>query len=247
MKIESLWTYPVKSCAGIQQQKVEIEKGGIRWDRNWMIVDEEGQFLTQRQLPKMAQIQTSLTDTSLILRIDNYAFEVPFEKDHHEKRKVKVWKSEVEAWLEDPLIDRQLSEFLGRPAQLVRSLKSERQHKIHFADSRPIQLANLDSLKALNDELSEPITIERFRPNIVVSGLGAWGEEALTTFKLGPVELEFSKPCIRCNIINVDPSTGLRKSSEPLEKLKKIHAIDAKPAFGVLLLPKNIGFLVQSY
>ncbi len=245
MKIESLWTYPVKSCAGIQQQKVEIEKGGIRWDRNWMIVDSNGQFLTQRQLPQMAQIQTSLTDQSLILRIDNYVFEVPFEKVHQEKRKVKVWKSEVEAWIEDPLIDRQLSEFLGRTAQLVRSPKSQRQHQIHFADSRPIQLANLDSLKALNQELSEPIGIERFRANIVVSGLGAWGEEALQNFKLGPIELEFSKPCIRCSIINVDPSTGLRKSSEPLEILKKTHAIDGKPAFGVLLLPKNTGILTQ--
>ncbi len=246
MKIESLWTYPVKSCAGIQQQEVEILKGGIRWDRNWMIVDDQGQFLTQRQLPQMAQIQTSLTTTSLILRIDNYAFEVPFEKVHQQKRKVKVWKSEVEAWIEDPLIDRQLSEFLGRPAQLVRSPKSQRQHQIHFADSRPIQLANLDSLKALNQELSEPISIERFRANIVVSGLGAWEEESLKNFKLGPIELEYSKPCIRCSIINVDPRTGIKKNSEPLEKLKNIHAIDGKPGFGILLLPKNTGTLVKN-
>ncbi len=241
MKIEFLWTYPVKSCAGIQQQKVQIEKGGLRWDRNWMIIDEQGQFLTQRQSPQMAKIQTSLTSTALILRIDDYAFEVPFEKTHQEKRKVKVWKSEVEAWLEDPLIDRQLSGFLGRPAQLVRSLQSQRENHIHFADSRPIQLANLDSLKALNQELSEPIEIERFRANIVVSGLGPWGEDALTNFQLGDVQLEDSKPCIRCNIINVDPTSGLRKNSEPLEKLKKIHSIEAKPAFGVLLRPKNSG------
>ncbi len=241
MKLESLWTYPVKSCAGVQQKNIEITTGGIRWDRNWMIVDEKGQFLSQRQLPKMALIQTALTDSALILRIDQYAFEVPFLKKLTATRKVTVWKNEVEAFIEDPLIDRQLSGFLGRPVQLVRSLKSQRDHQIHFADSRPIQLANLDSLSAFNKSLSEPIKIERFRANIVVSGLGAFGEDHLTDFKIGAVELTYSKPCIRCSIINVDPETGIRNNSEPLERLQQIHALDGKPAFGVLLVPKNTG------
>ena len=243
MKIESLWTYPVKSCAGVQQNKIEITKGGVRWDRQWMIVDENGVFLTQRQQPKMAQIQTVLSASALTLRIDGYAFEVPFEKKLTEIRKVKVWKSEVDAWIEDPLIDRQLSGFLGQSVQLVRSLKSQREHQIHFADSRPVQLANLDSLKVLNNELSEPIQIERFRANIVVSGLGPFGEDQLNDFKLGSIDWTVSKPCIRCNIINVDPRTGIRKNSEPLEKLKKIHASEGKPAFGILLVPKNTGSL----
>ena len=243
MKLESLWTYPVKSCAGVQQKEFEITSEGIRWDRHWMIVDENGQFLTQRQLPKMAQIQTALSDSALILNIDNYVFEVPFKKKLTKSIKVKVWKSEVVAWIEDPLIDQQLSVYLGRSVQLVRSLKSQREHQIHFADSRPIQLANLDSLKAFNKELTEPLTIERFRANIVVSGLGPFGEDHLTDFKLGPIELTVSKPCIRCSIINVDPKTGIKANSEPLERLNQFHSIEGKPAFGVLLLPKNTGTL----
>jgi uncharacterized protein YcbX len=243
MKIEALWSYPVKSCAGIRQEKLEITKGGPRWDRHWMIVDENGQFLTQRQLPKMALIHTSLTAHSLVMRIDNYTFEIPFEKQLSDSRSVKVWKSVVDAWIEDPLIDSQLSGFLGKKVQLVRSSKSPRQFDIHFADSRPLQLANLESLKALNEQLAEKISIERFRANIVVSGLPAFAEDRLTEFSLGGMQFEVSKPCIRCSIINVDPVTGERPHSDPLVKLKQFHAIEGQPAFGVLLVPKNPGTL----
>lgn len=243
MKIESLWTYPVKSCAGTQHQKIEVTRGGFKWDRHWMIVDEKGHFLTQRQLPKMALIRTQLTDTALILEIDNYIFEVPFKKELKESCQVKVWKSEVEALPEDPLIDQQLSVFLERPARLVRSPKSQRQYDIDFADGRPLQLANMESLKEFNQQLSKPITMDRFRANIVVSGLPAFTEDHLTDFTLGQIQLQFSKLCARCNIINVDPKTGIRNNSEPLEKLKAFHPVGNQAIFGALLVPKNTGTL----
>ncbi len=243
MKLESLWNYPVKSCGGVQQESLEINQSGILWNRQWMIVDEAGQFLTQRQFPQMSQIQTDLTPTSLILRIDNYAFEIPFNKKLTITRKVKVWENLVDAWIEDPLIDQQLSGFLGKSVQLVRSLKCQRPNDIHFADSGPLHLVNLDSLQALNKELASPIEIGRFRANIIVSGLGAFGEDQLTDFKLGEIQLSVLKPCIRCNMINIDPSTGVKINSEPLQKLTQIHAVQGKPAFGILLLPKNTGTL----
>lgn len=243
MKLESLWIYPVKSCAGIPQENLEITNNGILWDRQWMIVDEAGQFLTQRQLPLMSQVLTALSPTALILRIDNYAFEIPFNKKMTETRKVKVWENLVDAWIEDPLIDLQLSGFLGKSVQLVRSLKCQRPNDIHFADSGPLHLVNLDSLQALNKELASPIEIGRFRANIIVSGLGPFGEDQLTDFKLGEIQLSVLKPCIRCNIINIDPSTGIKIKSEPLQKLTQMHAVQGKPAFGILLVPKNTGTL----
>lgn len=242
-KIESLWVYPVKSCQGIRHKKLEITATGARWDRHWMIVDEDGLFLTQRQLPKMALIQTALTPRSLVLRIDNYAFEVPFEIEDHKITSVKVWKDEVGAVMEDPLVSNQLSEFLGKRVQLVRSMDDQREHSIHFADSRPVHLANLDSLAALNAKLKNPVGIERFRPNIVISGTGAFTEDSWQEINFDKVFFTVSKLCSRCTIINVDPTRGLRPDAEPLTKLKELHSTDGKPTFGILMIPKGTGFI----
>lgn len=243
MKLESLWTYPVKSCAGIKTKNLEITKEGPKWDRHWMIVDEKGVFVTQRQLPKMALIFTDLTDDNLVIKVDGTLFALPLKASGTKKIPVKVWKSEVEAYEEDPLISNQLSEFLGKKLRLVRSLPEQRQHHIRFADQRPLHLANLDSLEKLNKELNVKVSIERFRPNIVVSGVGGFAEDSWKDFELGGLQFEVSKPCIRCSIINVDPKTGERPHSDPLIKLKEIHAIDGQPGFGVLLIPKSTGIL----
>jgi hypothetical protein len=243
LKLESLWTYPVKSCKGIQSDSLEITREGPKWDRHWMIVDENGVFLTQRQIPKMALIETMMTESSLVLRIDGTVFQVPLQAEDGPKRQVKIWKSEVEAYLEDELISNYLSEFLGKKVFLVRSIPEQRQFHIRFADSRPLQLANLDSLEAVNKKLSAPVTIERFRANIVISGVGAFAEDTWDEFEIGGMTFKVSKPCIRCSIINVEPTTGERPNNEPLTKLNEIHPIDGKPAFGILLLPKNAGTL----
>lgn len=244
LNLKSLWVYPIKSCAGISVKELHLTSGGAKWDRHWMIVDEKGQFQSQRQLPKMALIQTELTDDSLILRIDGYVFGVPFEGRKIEKRSVTVWNNNVEAYVENPLINEQLSIYLGKKVFLVRSYDSQRQYGIHFADSRPIQLANLDSMEDFNSKLGQKITMERFRPNIVISGLGPFGEDQLDEFEIQNIKFKVSKPCIRCNIINVEPTTGERPNSEPLLKLKEHHSVEGKPAFGVLIIPQNEGRLV---
>jgi len=227
VSIASLHVYPIKSCGGIALTEVMVIETGFEFDRAWMVVDPAGVLVTQRQLPRMALIQPTLKTTEMVLRAPGMlALHVALDRVEAAVR-VKVWNDEVAAFDMGDLCAQWFSDFLGRPLRLVRFDPEQKRLSDHrwtgaldaenaFADGFPMLVASSAGLDELNRRLvarGEPaVTMARFRPNLVLDGLDAHGEDALDeiTFATadGPVRLKLVKPCTRCSMPDVDPATG---------------------------------------
>jgi uncharacterized protein YcbX len=222
-----LFVYPVKSCAGIELREALLTETGLELDRAWMVVDDEGTFVSQRELPRMALIRPQIKYSDVVLRAPGMlALHLSLEAVEGPAR-VRVWDDEVEAYDMGDLAAQWLSDFLGRKLRLARFDPEQRRLSNmkwtggaealnQFADGFPLLVASEASLDELNRRLKEkghaPVGIERFRPNIVLSGLEAHDEDRMDLIRIetpeGPVVLKPVKPCPRCPIPNIDPATG---------------------------------------
>lgn len=240
--IARLFVYPVKSCAGIEVQEAVLTEMGLDLDRAWMVVDAEGEFVTQRELPRLALVRPQFKSSELILRAPGMlALHLSVDVVEQPVR-VRVWDDEVPAFDMGDVAAQWFTDFLalgdsGSPAQnadkyrLVRfdpdyrrlsSLKwtDGVEAENQFSDGFPLLVLGDASLAELNTRLvaagHEAVGIERFRPNIVLSGLQAHDEDRLASFDIdaveGLVQLKPVKPCPRCPIPNIDPLTA---SSSP--------------------------------
>lgn len=252
MKVASLHIYPVKSCQGIDLDSLVVEEFGPRHDREWLVVDEKGMFQTQRTVPKLAQIQTAITKDSLQLKFDGKTLETSLEDYSQDVMQVTVWNSEVTAHREtDPLFNQALSRFLGKTLCLVRYgplSHREATHKgvglgaaVRFADKTALLVTNQQSLKDLNSKLQTPIEMNRFRPNVVLTGTKPWEEDAWTALKIGPVDLEVASACGRCTMITIDQKKGVSPSKEPLMKLGEFRRNGNSIDFGVVVVQRSFG------
>lgn len=253
LPLRALHVYPVKSCRGIEVSEFEIDTHGVRGDREWMIVDTEGQFLTQRQHPELARIATRLEDGVLELSVD----EKILGRTGGGSRAVgpvRVWKSELLAERENESLNSALSDFLGRSVALVRHTAASSRPVIFggedrgaftkFTDSFPVMMANRASLRELNGKLAAPVGMDRFRPNLEIDGLEAYGEERLLGLDTaGGLTFDFGAGCSRCVVITRDQLTGEDRGPEPLATLAKDRRRDGKVYFGVHLLPRSSGRL----
>ena len=247
-KVVSLHYYPVKSCRGVEVMSLDIGPRGPMWDREWMIVDETGNFLTQRQLPEMSRIQPRLASDVLYLNVPEedggiWEWEVPLIGGSREERVVEVWGTRLKAKDEGDAIADALTVFLNRKVRLVRMLPGVQRSladklglpnaETGFADSMPTLLTSLDSLDDLNRRLpaDKPVPINRFRSNIVISGAEGYAEDRWKRIRVGPIEFQMAKPCSRCQIINTDQETGLR-ATEPLKTLATYRRDGNKVLFG---------------
>jgi len=227
VSIASLHVYPIKSCGGVALTEVMIIETGFEFDRAWMVVDPAGVLVTQRVLPRMALIQPTLKTTEMVLRAPGMlALHVALDRVEAPVR-VTVWNDEVAAYDMGDLCAQWFSDFLGRPLRLVRFDPEHKRLSDHrwtgtldaenaFADGFPMLVASAAGLDEFNRRLAAqghaPVTMARFRPNLVLDGLDAHGEDALDeiTFTTtdGPVRLKLVKPCTRCTMPDVDPATG---------------------------------------
>ena len=227
VSVASLHVYPIKSCGGVTLDETLVIETGFEFDRAWMVVDPTGGFVTQRELPRMALIQPTLKTSEMVLRAPGMlALHVALDRVEAATR-VRVWRDEVAAYDMGDLCAQWFSDFLGRPLRLVRFDPEQKRLSDHrwtgtldaenaFADGFPILVASTAGLAEFNRRLAtqgqEPVTMARFRPNLVLDGLDAHGEDALGklvfTTSDGPVHLKLVKPCARCPIPDVDPATG---------------------------------------
>ncbi len=229
--IASLHVYPVKSCRGIDVDSFLMTPTGPEWDRRWMIVTAEGKFITQRTHPKMATIAIAIDGKHLRLAAPGCApIEVPVD---HAGRSwpVIVWKSECLGIDAGDSVADWLSAVLGEPLRLVRQDPARTRlanaqyagpdpHPVSFADSYPILMISRESLVELNRRLPDPIPMARFRPNVVIDGVAAHAEDAMTRFRAGAIVLRGIKHCDRCPITTTDQQTGARDPrQEPLRTL----------------------------
>jgi uncharacterized protein YcbX len=246
--------HPVKSCAGVVLNEALLIETGLEFDRAWMVVDPQGRFVTQRELPRMALVQTTLKQTELVLRAPGMlALHLALDAVE-EPTRVKVWNDEVKAYDMGALAAQWFSDFLGRPLRLARfdpeqkrlsskQWTGEIDAENAFSDGYPLLVVSEASLADLNRRLSAqgklPVGMERFRPNLVLSGLAPYDEDHLDEIRIdtaqGPVRLKLVKPCPRCPIPNVDPATGER-GTEPGDTLSGYRAherLNGAIAFGM--------------
>lgn len=250
--LTGLFIYPVKSARGIPLREAEIGDRGLVNDRRFMVVDAAGQMFTQRDAPLLARLKTAIDGDVLRLSFEGERVNVPLHPQGGERRRVKVWRDEVEAFDVGPDANALVAHLLRRPAGLVYMPDRSRrevdptyaspQDLVGFADGYPFLLTSESSLAALNRALERPIGMERFRPNLVIAGALPYAEDRFRHLRIGLSRFEALKPCSRCVIINTDQLTGDRDKG-PLEALSKTHLIDQRAMFGQNLVARDGGVL----
>jgi uncharacterized protein YcbX len=223
--LAALHLYPVKSCAGITLDTHELDTTGLDLDRAWMMVDEHGEFLSQRELPRMALIRPTLRHSDLVLRAPGMlALHLALDVVEQPAR-VRIWNDDVAAFDMGALAAQWCSDFLGRRARLVRFDPDARRladshwtgslaAPVQFSDGFPLLVASTASLAELNRRVNvhkqAQVTMQRFRPNLVLDGLDAHGEDFIDelSFDDGAIRLRLVKPCSRCSIPDVDPDSA---------------------------------------
>ncbi|GAA4395123.1 MOSC domain-containing protein [Nibrella viscosa] len=254
LTVHELRIYPIKSLGGISVTEAEVEGKGFRYDRRWMLVTPQGQFITQRTHHQMALIDVALTERSVRVwhrhRPDD-VLEMPFGELSGEHLPVTVWDSHgIDAVVVSETADRWFTAAVGVPCRLVYMPEaSERPadttyacygEVVSFADGFPYLLISQASLDELNRRLEAPVAMLRFRPNIVVAGGDAHQEDAWDQFRISDLDFYAAKPCARCVLTTVDPATG-EKGKEPLRTLGTYRQKNNKIYFGQNVLPQSAG------
>jgi hypothetical protein len=252
IRVSALYRYPIKSCRGTPLAEAALDPRGIVGDRRLMLVDAEGEFLTQRELPRMSLIAPSLDGDLLTVRAPG-ADELRVRCTGGGPRvEVMIWGDLCAAVDQGQEASDWFRGFLGVPCRLVgmadehvrptgRRLRPGDQ--VSFADSYPLLLISEASLEDLNARLAAPLPMDRFRPNIVVSGCPPYAEDGWRTVRAGAVGLDVMKPCVRCVITTTDQQTAQR-STEPLRTLATYRRdADGGVIFGQNLLHHGPGAL----
>lgn len=255
MHLSEIWIYPVKSLGGIRLSQAQVEERGLKYDRRWMVVDEQGVFLTQRTFTQMALLDVSLAPEGLIIshRTDKEnRILVPYIPFSSEALQVTVWDDQVEALTVSDEVDAWLSEQLDKKVRLVmmpettlRKADPRYAHNgetVSFADGFPFLLISEASLDDLNGRLESPIIMRRFRPNLVISGATAFEEDSWRSIRIASTDFEIVKPCARCILTTIDPETGVR-GPEPLKTLSSYRRVNNKVLFGQNLVAAQNGLI----
>lgn len=226
-----LFIYPVKSAAGIECERVHLTPQGFQHDREWMIVDAAGQFLTQREDGRLALLSTAIEDGRLRLSTPS-AGGIAVDVDHGGASvDVQVWRAHCRAFDAGAQAAQFLSDFLGRALRLVRFDKSKprlsaaewtggREVATLFSDGYPLLVLSQGSIDDLAARVGHALPVQRFRPNILLDGVEPYAEDAAGVLESGEVRLQLTKACTRCAITTVDHVTGKRTGDEPLATLK---------------------------
>ena len=227
--VQALYVHPVKSCAGLALPRSLLVETGLDLDRAWMLVDGHGEFVTQRELPRLALVRPTLRQDDLVLRAPGMlALHVALDRVESPLR-VRVWNDELPAWDLGALAAQWFSDFAGRPLRLVRfdpqqrRLSDRRWTGAHeattaFADAFALLVTSTASLAELNRRLAlqgtAAVDMRRIRPNLVLDGIEAHDEDHIDRLEIdtpqGVVELQLVKPCARCSIPGVDPDSGVQ-------------------------------------
>ena len=253
-RISRLFVYPVKSCAGVEVTEAVLTETGLDLDRAWMVVDADGEFVTQRELPRMALIRPQLKHYEVVLRAPGMlALHLAIEAVE-QPVKVKLWDDAVQAFDMGDVAAQWFTDFLGRKLRLVRFDPDHRRLSApqwtggrealnQFSDGFPLLVLGEASLAELNGKLVAAghgaVGIERFRPNIVLAGLEPQDEDRLDVLRIAAdgqdVLLRPVKPCPRCSIPDVDPATARidPEVSDTLQAFRKNDRLQGAVTFGM--------------
>ena len=227
--IAALFVYPVKGCRGIASTSAHVTERGLEHDREWMVVDVAGRFVSQRTEPRLASITTAITPASLVLSAPGSdPLQVPLDQSGMASP-VTVWNDTVPGIDQGTAAAAWLSARLTGDYRLVRFDPAARRicnpeyagdsgAHTGFADAYPLLVLSEASLDDLNARLATPLLIDRFRPNLLLSGVDAYDEDYIDRIVCGDVALKMVKPCTRCEVTTIDQRT-LQRGVEPLRTL----------------------------
>jgi uncharacterized protein YcbX len=239
----------VKSCRGVARTGALVAPWGLEGDRRWMIVDGDGQFVTQREEPRLATIAIALNQDGIVLQSEDRHLLVRTPGPEAPRRPVTVWRSTVEA----RIADASLATLIGRDLRLaymhdprIRDVNPDYgrpEDRVSFADGYPLLLAGEGSLDDLNARMAKPLPMERFRPNLIVAGAAPWAEDFWRRIRIGEAVFRIVKPCDRCIVTTTDQKTGARGAAggEPLRTLARFRRRDDKVFFAQNLIPDATG------
>lgn len=278
-EIVSLRIYPIKSCRGIEVKSAKLLRTGLDLDRNWMFISlPKREFITIRTNSKMTLIDTAIDwakdELTISIKGHDHKIGIPAHptrewlEEHTQLQKASIWSQETDGWEYSTDLTQPFSEFFEMDVRLVykgptpRVLRGSgdpsilgRTEATKFADMMPVLVTSMTSITELNSRLrkvgEEEITIERFRPNIVVRGHEPWNEDSWKTLRIndggkgGAMALDVVCRCLRCQVPNVNPDTADKHPRQPWNELMKYRRIDEglkfKPSFGMLCAPREEG------
>jgi uncharacterized protein YcbX len=239
--IKELYVYPIKSLKGISLKQAEISETGIKYDRFWMLVDQNGDFITQREISKLALFQVSIHDKHLTVRFESKAINIPKTLVTKELKPCEIWEEKLNGYKESDEINNWFSSILDEKVFLVRnaelpkrSIKHYEDSFVNFTDSQQYLIFGQSSLDNLNAKMDHPIPADRFRPNIVFSKSDVHFEDSWKEIQIGASNFIITKACGRCAITTINQKTG-EAGKEPLKTLAKYRFMDNNVIFGQYL------------
>ncbi len=250
--VTELYIYPIKSLAGITVKSAKAEEMGFENDRRWMLIDVENQLITQREFPQLSQFYPEIKEGKIVVFHNDTSHEFLIEESLEEPVFSKVWDDETKVVEVNKATSKWFSKQLGFECKLVKILnKGDRKHNssrlnqtlnVSLADGYPYLLIGSKSLDFLNERLEEKITIQRFRPNIVINTELPHEEDFFEIFQIGNVKFKNAKPCGRCVMVNNNPETGI-VLKEPLKTLSTYRTSNNNVYFGTNILSLNEGII----
>jgi uncharacterized protein len=258
LKLSEIYIYPIKSLGGIRLETANITTRGLENDRRFMLVDENGRFLSQREYPQLAIFQTEIE--AAFLKITNkkngstLKISLQYSLNHKvtQSLNVQIWDDETSAIEVSSEASNWFTQALDIPTRLVymheeSQRKTDAQYSLNgeeitsFSDGYPILIIGQSSLDDLNNRLENPVNINRFRPNFVFTNGEPFEEDAWHEFTVGNVRFFGVKPCARCIMTTIDQETGEKKGKEPLLTLNKYRKAGNKILFGQNVLISQLG------
>ena len=256
LQLSEIYIYPVKSLGGIRLDKAEVTDRGLKYDRRWMLIDENNRFISQREYPQLALFKVAIKDDNLVItdRKSGKILTVSHSPIYPNtpSLNVTIWDDEVSAWEVGKIANDFFTQALEMSTRLV-YMQDESHRKTDanyslkgneitsFSDGYPILIIGQSSLNDLNNRLAEPITINRFRPNFVFTGGNEFEEDEWHEFSVGNIRFFGVKPCARCIMTTIDPETGEKKGKEPLLTLNRYRKAGNKILFGQNVLISQLG------
>ncbi|MBI3203593.1 MAG: MOSC domain-containing protein [Myxococcales bacterium] len=245
-RVSTLSVHPVKSCGGLQLARARVERRGLAGDRRFMLVDDEGRFVTQREEAALARTRVARADGRLTITAPGLRpLELPESLAAGTRIAVQVWGDRTEGLLV-PEASTWFSGLVGRSLRLVYMPSDVRRAVdptyaapddiVGFADGFPLLLISQASLDSLVARVGQPLEMRRFRPNVVVAGTEPHAEDGWRRIRIGALTLRVVKPCSRCAIPTRDPDTG-EAGKEPLATLASYRKVDGKVMFGMNVIP----------
>lgn len=253
IRIESIYSFPIKSCGPNILTSCEIREDGLPLDRKYMIVDIHGRFISQREFPILSQIHPTIDEDKMHLKFHESKLSIELDA-HSSIEEVQVWSSAVKARRVNPLVDAWLSQILDSQVRLVAYDSVTDRKKLakdidqildlKFTDGYPIHLFSQSSFDDLSKRMSRSISTLRFRPNFILSGLSPYEEERLDTIFGRDFSLKIIKPTGRCKIPNINPKSS-ESDAEILGELAKYKRSNNSVNFGVYAYSLKPGIVYQ--